>query len=177
MIFAILVEQNEYGYEIKGSDSMRIKSVMLWCNGRKNRSKKRTSDTSDCEEDNPRKRKKSTCEERADRVDDIVDELRAKHKTVFTNLQYRVWAETVVGGRHESLNSPPKGSFFKKSAHSPERTVEKLPTAITPIRAADLKSTYIKQIRELHSLLDIGAITEADFQKQKKVILDQMDKL
>ena len=117
-------------------------------------------------------------EERVDRVDDIVDELQAKHKSLFTTLQYRVWAETVVGGRHESLDNPPKGSYFKKRVQSPERsTSEKQSTAITPIRAADLKSTYIKQIRELHALLDIGAITEADFQKQKKIILDQMNKL
>jgi len=49
------------------------------------------------------------------------------------------------------------------------------PTVITPIKAAELKSTYIKLIRELHSLLE--AITETDFQRQKEKVLDQMDKL
>ena len=157
---------------------MQVKTIMLWCIGRKKRSKK-VSDSSDSEELRPKtkKKKRSACEERVDRVDDIVDELRVKHKTMFTNLQYRVWAETIVGGRHVSLTNPPKGSFFKKPIHSPERTMENSSAPITPVRAADLKSTYIKQIKELHSLVDIGAITQADFQKQKQVILDQMDKL
>jgi hypothetical protein len=150
--------------------------ITLWCSGRKKKSKKRES--SDSEDEQPRnKKKKSSSDERLERVDDIVDELRQKNKSLYSILQYRVWAETIVGGRHVSLDNPPKGSFFKKSG-SPERSIpEKRPAAITPIRAADLKSTYIKQIRELHSLQDVGAITEADFQKQKKTILDQMDQL
>lgn len=79
----------------------------------KGRSSKKTSENSDSEEDHPAKKKRrNTTEERMDRVDDIVDELRVKHKSVYSTLQYRVWAETVVGGRHESLDSPPKGSFF-----------------------------------------------------------------
>ena len=73
---------------------MRTKSVMLWCNGRKKRGRKNLSESSDSEEDcsssRTKKKKKSACEERTDRVDDVVDELRAKHKTLFTNLQYRV---------------------------------------------------------------------------------------
>lgn len=158
---------------------LKSKGVTLWCNG-KRKSRKRASDSSDSEEDcaRPKKKKRSASKERTDRVDDVTDELRLKHKSAFTSLQYRVWAETVVAGRHDSLDHPPRGSYFKtRNVQSPEPAVNKPATAITPIRAADLKSTYIKQIKELHSLFEIGAITETDYQKQKKVILDQMDKL
>lgn len=57
------------------------------------------------------------------------------------------------------------------------RSVDKPPTTITPVRAAELRSTYIRQIKDLHSLLDIGAIAESDFEKQKQSILELMDKL
>ncbi len=45
-------------------------------------------------------------------VDDSVDELRAKHGTKLTNLQYRVWAETILSGGHGSLDDSPRGSFW-----------------------------------------------------------------
>ena len=63
--------------------------------------------------------------------------------------------------------------IIKKHEDSPQRAVgDKPATVITPVRAADLKSTYIK-----HSLFEIGAITETDFKKQKGVILEQMNQL
>ena len=162
------------------AELFQIKPTTLWCNGRTKRKtkKKQTSDSSDSEEDHVKpKKKKNASKEREDRVDDVVDELRLKHQSKFSSLQYRVWAETVVCGRHVSLTCPPRGSYFNKHTQSPEKTVNPSSSVVTPIKAADLKSTYIKQIKELHSLFEIGAITEADFQKQKLVILDQMDKL
>ena len=165
--------------------SIRTKSITLWCTGRKRGDKRgrvTSGSSSDSEEDFHRKRKKKkkgAQEERNDRVDELVDELRDKHGESFSNLQYRVWAETVLGGHHKSLDKPPKGSYYKKrGASSPLRSVDNPPsTVITPIRAAELKTTYIKQIKDLHSLLDIGAITKADFEKQKHSILKLMDNL
>ena len=40
------------------------------------------------------------------RVDDITDNLREKHGHMYSNLQYCVWAETIVGGRHASMENP-----------------------------------------------------------------------
>ena len=56
------------------------------------------------------KRKKGSSDDRMSRVDDITDNLREKHGHMYSNLQYRVWAETIVGGRH--------ASYFKKSKNS-----------------------------------------------------------
>ena len=47
--------------------------------------------------------------------------------------------------------------------------------AATPKSAASLRSVYIKQIRELHELLDVEAISEEDFTKHKAKILALMD--
>ena len=37
--------------------------------------------------------------------------------------------------------------------------------------------TYIQQIKELHSLWEIGAITKEHYMKQRDILLEQMDKL
>lgn len=166
--------------------SERIKSTTLWCAGHNKKKDKRerralSESPSDSEEDVSRKRKKKRkgpLEERNDLVDGLVDKLREKHAQSYSSLQYRVWAETIAGGRHTSLENPPKGSYYKKNDNlSPVRNVDKPPTTITPVRAAELRSTYIRQIKDLHSLLDIGAIAESDFEKQKQSILELMDKL
>ena len=106
----------------------------------------------------------------------------------WSTIQYRVWAETIVGGRHTSFDHSPKGAYFKRSkasqgtCSSPVNNGEvqegaQSSAVITPIKAAELNSMYIKQIRELHSLLDLGAITSDDFLKQKNAILDLMNNL
>ena len=89
-------------------------TLTLWCEGRDKKRKKKASDSSgsDNESNGTRKKKKgSSSDDRMSRVDDIVDNLREKHGHAYSNLQFRVWAETIVGGRHESMDNPPKGSF------------------------------------------------------------------
>ena len=48
---------------------------------------------------------------------------------------------------------------------------------ITPVRATQLKTTYITQIKELHSLLEIEAVTPEWYEEQRDSIIQQMDKL
>ena len=50
-------------------------------------------------------------------------------------------------------------------------------TNLTPKSAATLRSTYIKQIKELHELLDLDAITETQFKSQKEKVFMMMDSL
>ena len=160
---------------------LQTKSVTVWCDGQKKKRKISESSESD-EEFHRMKKKKNKVDEKADKIDDLVDNLREKHGISYSNLQYRVWAETMVGGRHKSLDYPPKGSYFRQSRtpqspnKSPVRSRE-APTVIAPIKAAGLKSTYITQIRDLHSLLESGAISDQDFQKQKGIIMESMNKL
>lgn len=47
----------------------------------------------------------------------------------------------------------------------------------TPVRAAQLKTTYISQIKELHSLVEIGALTSEQYNSQRDSILTLMDEL
>ena len=73
-------------------------------------------------------------------------------------IQYRIWPETIDAGRYDSLENPPKGSFFKfqgwkgnsraitppaSSASSASVTEQ---VTLTPGKVANLRSTYIQQI-------------------------------
>ena len=158
----------------------RLKSeCTLWSMGVKSGSRKRSEkaiadrDSSDSDDASngssnkqKRKPKKSKNDEKRKRVDDIMDELVEQHESKYTHLQYRVWAETIVVGRQDY---PPKGSFFKmkkdsSSSHNGEESSTPLVTSLTPGKCAQLRSTYIKQIRELHELLEMGAISDTDFE-------------
>ena len=150
---------------------------VLWCMGRSTNKRSRNHRIAQmhvmsCKES----KKKKTYEDNQEMVDDAVDELRSKHGTKFTSLQYCVWAETILSGSHKSLDDPPRSSFLgvkvrlsKKGACSnvssqqpPSPTSShSLPTSLslTPGKTAELRSTYIKQIKELCDLLEVGAIT------------------
>ncbi len=50
-------------------------------------------------------------------------------------------------------------------------------TGISPAKLANLRSNYLQQMRDLHSLFESGAISETEFRGQKAPILEQLKKL
>ena len=54
-------------------------------------------------------------EEREDRVQSCMHELREKHGTSFTPMQYWIWCEMIVGGLHASVDDPPTSSMFARA--------------------------------------------------------------
>lgn len=171
-------------------------SITLWCDGKTNeRQAKRTSsdlNLSDSDGENESsahapakakgKKKRTRYEEKAERIDDIVDRLKSQHGKEYTIIQYRIWAETMENGQHSSYDHPPKGRFFKAEAKGTTGIVsanmEAEKNSLTPSKVATLRSTYIQQIKELlHGLLEVGAITNDHFVKQRDCLLRQMDEL
>lgn len=72
---------------------------MLWCNGMSKQlvgSKRGGGDNEEVE----KKRKKTKEAETASEVDKTVTTLKEKHRSNFTSMQYRIWAEMHVGGYH-----------------------------------------------------------------------------
>ena len=47
----------------------------------------------------------------------------------------------------------------------------------SPGKVANLRSNYLQQIRELHTLFECGALTQDEFKEQKEPILNQLKKL
>ena len=144
------------------------------------------SSDSDSSTDEPRctgrrRKKKTLLEEKQDRIDEIVDKLHEKHNNKYTSLQYRVWAETIVAGQREDIDKPPRGSFFTKNKCSggstPPKHVSSGPKPLTPGKVADLRSSYIKQIKEMHNLVELRAIPYEHFEKRRDILLKEMDSL
>ena len=50
-------------------------------------------------------------------------------------------------------------------------------TSISPVKVANLRASYLQQLRDLYQLFDCGAITQSEFADQKKPILEQLTKL
>ena len=61
----------------------------------------------------------------------------------------------------------PYGESSHENAAGSSTPPQHTPTspAITPVRAAQLNITYIKQIKELHTLVEIGALTMEQYEK------------
>ena len=108
----------------------------------------------------------------------------------------------VAVGTHTSINHPPRVPMFTginkttKTSQSNHLVVaftsmadavafkpkdsEKPATSShssSPRKLADLRSKYIDQLKELHSLLEVGALTNEEFAEQKQIILAQMREL
>ena len=60
--------------------------------------------------------------------------------------------------------------------HADVRPVVQTPVGISPGKIANLRSNYLQQLRDLHSLLESGAINDKEFQEQKMPILEQLRK-
>ena len=177
--------------------------LTLWCDGKRLPKTKQLNDShSDSDESatevdmqrkpKPKKRKKTKYQDRQERIDDLIDDLREKHGTKYTNIQYRIWAECIEARTHASMDSPPRGSMFRAQGRQPSTPAkstnlrslspsssadaQKIAAAgpVTPGKAAELRSTYIKQIKELHGLSEIGAITLEQFTSERDTLLKLM---
>ena len=64
----------------------------------------------------------------------------------------------------------PRGSIFKSQGKKEADSGGSL----TPSKVASLRSTYIQQIKDLHSLKEAGAISDDHFVKQRDVLLSKL---
>ena len=51
--------------------------------------------------------------QKIERIDNIIEQLKAKHGSECTDIQYRVWTESFDTPYHQSLDIPPQASLFK----------------------------------------------------------------
>ena len=59
------------------------------------------------------------------------------------------------------------------SSQSPASISTTTSGGISPAKLASLRTNYLQQMRDLHMLLESGAITDKEFQEQKMPILQQ----
>lgn len=102
------------------------KNIVLWCDGivlaKENRKENRkrsarvdSDDDSEIEQKRRSKKKKKDDSVIEDQVEEIVQKLKAKHgTTTYTQMQYRIWSEMIVGGIHVSQNEHPETTMFAR---------------------------------------------------------------
>lgn len=160
------------------------------------KSKRKRGDLSDDEEEPVqapigRKRKKVS-EEREVAVEKFVTDLKAKHgDSKFTSMQFRVWAEMLVGGVHSSDNEPPNNSMFERCGNVPNKrrsssnvveAIEKLSQAFSPPppkstphspvrQIVENRSKCYKQLSELKNLQQTGVLNDEEYEEEKGAIM------
>ena len=82
---------------------------------------KATGSESDEEEDEAqvksqkkKKKRSSAQEDREEKVQTTIEQLKEKHGTLYTPMQLRIWSESILGGTHSSLEEAPTSSMFAR---------------------------------------------------------------
>ena len=143
----------------------------------------------------------SAAEERKTRQKELRDLLQTKHGSKYNAMQYTFGAEAIIAQTHDSTDEPPNSPLFsvgrsRRSGstslneafnglansisdamkHSMVATPTMASTTNSPGKAVSLRSKYMEQLRELHSLFDMGALTAPEYEEQH-VIVDLMRQL
>lgn len=127
-------------------------------------------------------------------------ELKKKHESTYTPFQYKLWAEMYANGSHNSLEKPPSAAMFNRevkqsrSSHGQSdlmvSVIEKLCTALTPkqekggvsvssspVKRAELRTTYIKQLNEIKMLRENEILTQNEYDEQRDELVMLMKQL
>ena len=127
------------------------------------------------------KKKKSYLDERTERVDKTVKELKSKHGVAYNGTQYRFWAEAFVSGQHSSTDEPPVGSMWKKAGEQTGKrrsstdvlseALSSVAKAITSAMQSDKDKTSTPPRSSIRQEIMVSPGTKANLQ------IDQIDRL
>ena len=95
-------------------------------------------------------------------VDEICDELSAKHGDKYTPEQYRCWANLIQLQKHDSYDSPPKKRFFGEKSGSTVPT-QSVGAGVSPSKRITMHSECMSQLDKWHGLKDRGIISEEQY--------------
>ena len=127
----ITAEQYDVGY-VQGTNFIRVcttedldelwallrkpqSNVAIWCDGLAREADMTTTATATTTTQSHKRKKQVEVPEVVskkhvdthERVQTLVDQLKEKHDTKYTQMQYRIWGELIVGGQHVSMDEPP----------------------------------------------------------------------
>ena len=158
-------------------------------------------------EDVPKMPKKTKRQAAKAKVEEMVEEavcsLKEKHGKDYTAMQYRMWGEMIGGGLHSSLDTAPVTSMFiragggtptrNKSGQGMAQALSVIanqmasPVAVpmanppqlgsSPAKKIDSRSKCYKQLMELHNLMMNGVLTQAEYDHEKKAVVDTLHSL
>ena len=159
--------------------------LTLWCTGKEKRGKKRASQErhSDSDENSEDfgsvgKKRRGTTEERASRVQELKAELCDKHGSLYSGVQYALWAEMIVAGTHTSMEEIPVAPMFggtRSRGRATQLQASPIPdlSSDSPRESAELRGKYLQQLKEK----EIGALTLSEYEEHRSIIVKLMKKL
>lgn len=168
----------------------KSKKILLWCyTGESQKKKANRQPLSQVHKPRSGVQRPSNYEshlKRAEEVDEICQTLRERHASVDKPEQLRTWAHMIHVGTHVSLDEPPDKPFFRgvkrsrADASSPSSTPEKrktTPASLSPGRRVNIRSELIDQLKKCQELVEIGAISQENFQELQDTILVDIKRL
>lgn len=158
-------------------------NVTLWCNGLKQPRSKRQTSTADSEDEEIEEtlhvKKRSKTNDKEEKVESVIKDLRGKHSSSYTPMQYRIWVEMMIGGLHSSSDDPPTTSMFGR-AGGMKKAVAVSNTSHannSPLKNTDSRTKCYKQLSDLKSLLENGILSSDEYQAEKDIIISMLKKL
>ena len=145
------------------------REIKLWCTGELNEqtmSKKRAHENEENSSVSTTDMPKTKTAKRMEEVNDIMDKLKEKHKTVFSVEKLSAWAHMIHMGKHQSYENPPNLPYFgkQKKAVDPEtRTSSITDNSISPGKQIQYQSECMDQLSKWHSLLERGIISQDQY--------------
>lgn len=122
-----------------------------------------------------------------------MDSLVQKHGKNFTAMQYRIWAEMVCAKFHSSMDTSPTTSMFLRAGGGTPTRKNNVAQALnvianqmtSPISSSpqkrssviDSRSKCYKQLMELHNLKTHDILTPAEYDIEKKSVVDTLHSL
>ncbi|CAB4024419.1 Hypothetical predicted protein, partial [Paramuricea clavata] len=117
-------------------------------------------------------------------IADIMTSLQEKHGlNSYPDYKYRIWAEMVMLGSGD-MDTVPDVPMFNRPAKRPRSSTTTATTSAvgeepaaptiqpTEADATTKRSEVLKQLRDLFELLQMDAISEAEYMEKKKMFLD-----
>lgn len=119
---------------------------------------------------------KKTCAE----VDENYDKLRKKHGATYTPEQFRMWAQLIRLGKHDSLDQPPDLPFWRgrKRKHGEEASdPTKVASGFSPAKKVSVRSELLDQLAKWHRLSEAGVVSGTEYNDLKTKILSDIKEL
>ncbi len=101
---------------------------------------------------------------------------------MYTPMQYRVWAEMIVGGVHTSTDNSPTSTMFIRAGGGTKKKSDLPYNSITgsgnsPAKTIENRSKCYKQLSDLKNLLDTGVLSLAEFDEEKATVISALQRL
>ena len=138
-------------------------------------------------------------EEQKAKAKEYEQKLVELHKDKWTSFQYNLWEEMLVCDTHTSLDEPPSALMLSRESKRSSSTANSslndtgvsgmmmisslchalVPkpagsTCGSPVKRAELRGTYIKQLTELKQLRDSGILDKGVYEEQRSDIIELM---